>query len=157
MHHGTCVTHVPWCTSGSLIRGGGEDVPSIPVKCATSTFTYLVRGPFRHPQDIFILFFYLFSKTTGQIYLPYSQIICPQSLTKSVYQPCRESKVWSVSPSVPGCDRWLNQISSLSVTSFKRHWFSVLYSKLHVISPLTKQGRQCEWNVWITDSERGLI
>ena len=24
MHHGTCVTHVPWCLSGSLIRGGGE-------------------------------------------------------------------------------------------------------------------------------------
>ena len=24
MHHGTCVTHVPWCMSGSLIRDGGE-------------------------------------------------------------------------------------------------------------------------------------
>ena len=24
MHHGTCVTHVPWCVSGSLTRGGGE-------------------------------------------------------------------------------------------------------------------------------------
>ena len=23
MHHGTCVTHVPWCMSGSLNRGGG--------------------------------------------------------------------------------------------------------------------------------------
>ena len=23
MHHGTCVTHVPWCMSGSLTRGGG--------------------------------------------------------------------------------------------------------------------------------------
>ena len=22
MHHGTCVTHVPWCMSGSLTRGG---------------------------------------------------------------------------------------------------------------------------------------
>ena len=22
MHHGTCVTHVPWCMSGSLISGG---------------------------------------------------------------------------------------------------------------------------------------
>ena len=26
MHHGTCVTHVPWCMSGSLTRGGGENV-----------------------------------------------------------------------------------------------------------------------------------
>ena len=24
MHHGTCVTHVSWCMSGSLTRGGGE-------------------------------------------------------------------------------------------------------------------------------------
>ena len=24
MHHGTCVTHVPWCMSESLTRGGGE-------------------------------------------------------------------------------------------------------------------------------------
>ena len=30
MHHGTCVTHVPWCMSGSLTRDGGENVPSIP-------------------------------------------------------------------------------------------------------------------------------
>ena len=27
MHHGTCVTHVPWCMSGSLTCGGGENVP----------------------------------------------------------------------------------------------------------------------------------
>ena len=30
MHHGTCVTHVPWCMSGSLTRGGEENVPGIP-------------------------------------------------------------------------------------------------------------------------------
>ena len=24
MHYGTCVSHVPWCMSGSLNRGGGE-------------------------------------------------------------------------------------------------------------------------------------
>ena len=34
MHHGTCVTHVPWCMSGSLIRSDGENVPSIPGACA---------------------------------------------------------------------------------------------------------------------------
>ena len=45
MHHGTCVTHVPWCMSGSLTRGGGENVPGIPGACATRNFTYLVRGP----------------------------------------------------------------------------------------------------------------
>ena len=34
MHHGTCVTHVPWCMSGSLLCGGGENVPGIPGACA---------------------------------------------------------------------------------------------------------------------------
>ena len=45
MHHGTCVTHVPWCMSGSLTRGGGENVPGIPGACANLNFTHLVRGP----------------------------------------------------------------------------------------------------------------
>ena len=30
MHHGTCVTHVPWCMSGSLTRCGWENAPGIP-------------------------------------------------------------------------------------------------------------------------------
>ena len=34
MHHGTCVTHVPWCMSGSLTCGHGENVPGIPGTCA---------------------------------------------------------------------------------------------------------------------------
>ena len=34
MHHGTCVTHVPWCMSGSLTCGDGESVPGIPTACA---------------------------------------------------------------------------------------------------------------------------
>ena len=42
MHHGTCVTHVPWCTSGSLTRSGGENVPGNPGACATRNFAYLV-------------------------------------------------------------------------------------------------------------------
>ena len=49
MHHGTWVTHVPWCViympwcmSGSLTRGGRENVPNA---CAIRNFTYQVRGP----------------------------------------------------------------------------------------------------------------
>ena len=50
MHHGTCVMYVPWCTSGSLIRGDEENAPDIPGACATRNFTYLARGPcHRHP------------------------------------------------------------------------------------------------------------
>ena len=48
MHHGTCVTHVPWCMSGSITRDGGENVPGIPGACATLKFTYLARGPWVH-------------------------------------------------------------------------------------------------------------
>ena len=44
MHPGTCVTHVPRCMSGSLISGGGENVPGIPGASATRNFTYLARG-----------------------------------------------------------------------------------------------------------------
>ena len=36
MHHGTCVTHVPWCMSGSLTCGCGENVPGIPGACASA-------------------------------------------------------------------------------------------------------------------------
>ena len=45
MHHGTCVTHVPWCMSGPLTHGGGENVPGIPGAWANRNFTYLARGP----------------------------------------------------------------------------------------------------------------
>ena len=38
MHHSTCVTHVPWCMSGSLNSGGGENVPGIPCAWATRFF-----------------------------------------------------------------------------------------------------------------------
>ena len=41
MHHGTCITHVPW----SLSRSGGEKVTGIPGACAIRSFTYLARGP----------------------------------------------------------------------------------------------------------------
>ena len=52
MHHGTCVTHVPWCMSGSLTSGGGENVPGIPGVCATRNFTYLGRGPWSYVHDV---------------------------------------------------------------------------------------------------------
>ena len=47
MHHGTCVTHVSWCMSGSLTRGGRENISSIPGACANCNSAYLARGPWR--------------------------------------------------------------------------------------------------------------
>ena len=45
VHHGTCVTHVPWCMSGSPTRGGEENLPGIPGACATLNFTNQTTGP----------------------------------------------------------------------------------------------------------------
>ena len=45
-HHGTCVTHVPWCMSGPLTCGCRENVPGIPQRMRTRNFTYLARGPY---------------------------------------------------------------------------------------------------------------
>ena len=68
MRHGTCVTHVPWCMSGSLTRGGGEDVPGILSACTTSNFTYLARGPWLH-------------HCTDQAFLEHFDFSIPQNLT----------------------------------------------------------------------------
>ena len=65
MHHGTCVTHVPWCIPESLTRGGGKNVPGIPGACATDSFSYLIRGTllvfwstWHHTNDIKVVFQY---------------------------------------------------------------------------------------------------
>ena len=47
IHHGTCVTHVPWCMSGSLAPVGGENVPAISAH-AHPQFPYLAKGPFHN-------------------------------------------------------------------------------------------------------------
>ena len=52
MHHGTCVTDVPWCmpaslTSGFLWSWRRGNVPGIPGACTNRNFTYLARV---HPQ-----------------------------------------------------------------------------------------------------------
>ena len=45
MHHGTCVTHVPWCMSGSLTGSDEKNVPGIPGTCSNHSFTYLSKRP----------------------------------------------------------------------------------------------------------------
>ena len=53
MHHGTCVTHVPWCMSGSLACSDGENVPGIPGACAPAILriwqeAHRIRRKFKH-------------------------------------------------------------------------------------------------------------
>ena len=40
-----CRERFPWCMSGSITRGGGENVPGIPGACAIHYFMYLTRAP----------------------------------------------------------------------------------------------------------------
>ena len=56
MHHGTCVTHVPWCMLRSLTSGGGENVLGIPGTCTTRTFTYLARRPWHETSNFLGIF-----------------------------------------------------------------------------------------------------
>ena len=55
MHHGTCVTHVPWCMSESPTYGGGENVPGILCACVTHNYAYLERGPLKSLKIVWIL------------------------------------------------------------------------------------------------------
>ena len=48
IHHRTCMTHVPWCMSASLTRGGEESAPGPSGACATHNFTYLARCPYNY-------------------------------------------------------------------------------------------------------------
>ena len=54
MHHGTCVTHVSWCMSGSLTRGGEETFRTFPAyvqpaiyvsgKNSMARLTFMMKG-----------------------------------------------------------------------------------------------------------------
>ena len=53
MHHGTCVTHVPWCMPGSLTSGflwsrWREKRSRHSRRMRNRNFPYLARGPWRH-------------------------------------------------------------------------------------------------------------
>ena len=65
MHHGTCVTHVPWCMLGSITRSDGEIVPGIPGACATPNFTYLLRGPYMRTGLLRFMLSWVLEKSKG--------------------------------------------------------------------------------------------
>ena len=52
VHHGTCVTHVPWCMPGLLTRGRWRGKrPRHSRRICTRNLTYLIRGPFTRGTD----------------------------------------------------------------------------------------------------------
>ena len=44
------VTHVPWCMSGSLTCGGGENIPGIPGACAPAILRIWQEAPWYNPR-----------------------------------------------------------------------------------------------------------
>ena len=52
MHHGTCVTHVPWCMSGSLTCSGGENVPGNPGVCAPAILCIWQEAHWSSPCEV---------------------------------------------------------------------------------------------------------
>ena len=77
IHHDTCVTHVPWCMSGSLFSGGGENVPGIPGACTTRNFTYLARGPWTLSATVLVMTYCL--NLISQVYFVTSGKVHDQS------------------------------------------------------------------------------
>ena len=80
MHHSTCVTHVPWCMSGSLTRGGGEKFSAFPAHSQTCRFTYLARVPCQSDPAhlLFTLCSYFFGPSLKQTQR-YCLILCHNS------------------------------------------------------------------------------
>ena len=76
--HGTCVTHVPWCMSGSLTRGDGENIPGIPGTCAPAILRIWQEAPWIVAQAMAarrqspLLPCYFFSYTFNHCYNPAS-------------------------------------------------------------------------------------
>ena len=66
MHHGSCVMHAPWCISGSLTRGVGENVPGIPGACESHNFDPIYRyelPPWRQPCPHVFMKAFLYQKS----------------------------------------------------------------------------------------------
>ena len=54
MHHSTCVTHLPWCTSGSPTRGGGETFPAFPTHAQPAILRIWKEANGRRASENFI-------------------------------------------------------------------------------------------------------
>ena len=78
MPHGTCVTHVPWCMSGSRTRGVGEIVPGIPGACAHAILAIWQEA---HAPLGLASFGFVFSRTIPSSSVYINSRVC-------VYQNC---------------------------------------------------------------------
>ena len=95
MHHGTCVTHVPWCMPGSLTSGflwsqwrGKRSRHSRRMR--NPQFSYLVRGPYRS-----ILYLNYAMVHMGTLFLLAPVLLTTQKLRDSlIYHKGKKQKYW---------------------------------------------------------------
>ena len=102
MHHGTCVTHVPRCMSGSLTRGGGESNPGIPGACATLLFANLSRDSrntilHRSVLTIGCNLMCLMIIHLTQMWNHFPAVTCMQNCVNKVIN-CNEHSFWTTGP-----------------------------------------------------------
>ena len=85
MHHGTCVTHVPWCMSGSLTCGDGENVPGIPGACAPA-----ILRIWQEAHDVESVFIWVGSRRCGYHVTWFGYWLIAKPGNKTVTPPWRD-------------------------------------------------------------------
>ena len=95
MHHGTCMTHVPWCMSGSLTCGDGENVPGIPGACTPAILRIWQESHWRdsheHISSEFQLIWKAFDHKTQ-----WKVSIKMASIASYISADCHEPKLYSL-------------------------------------------------------------
>ena len=94
MHHGTCVTQVPWCMSGSLIRGGGETFPAFTAHPQPAILRICLEA--HNLTAVVIAFLFIIPHTSTKLKEGYTGVtlsVCP-SARPSV---CPSVRLWTES------------------------------------------------------------
>ena len=134
MHHGTCVTHVPWCMPGSITSGflwsrrRGKTFPAFPAQRATRNYTYLVRGPWANPDPAisdWCLGLFLLSYIGVQTYGPWFRTDRLHSTISGTIEPCK----WHA----------YRRPLGIRVVSFPAQWYFIDFSQGRDL-PANQQG-----------------
>ena len=125
MHHGTSVTHMPWCMSGSLTRGGGKTFPAFPahalpeILCMWQEPHWGESGSHRRipglpgkPFKPFLTFFFFqaknfFSQLMWKSFFSFfslGSLKLPQNVLFRAYI-CKKKKILGKDPQTPTCGR----------------------------------------------------
>ena len=98
MHHGMCVTHVPWFISGSLTRGGGETFPAFPAHARPAILCIWqeAHGTSRYGADLTISAYFGFSTRTVNMMEPNHSLPLANLTHDNMACWTRQSSKWSI-------------------------------------------------------------